>query len=112
MGLIVLAYVLVTIVVAFKLLMTSLAGAALLLLCSALGFVAGSGTRGAFYLGQRKSGVVIGVGLLLAGLAIGFYSKITVGIMGLTVTADTWAGLGALIGFFAAKPKDVLPREA
>ena len=81
------------------------AGAALLI-GSLLGFVGGSGMRGAFYRGQKSSAVIIGGALALAGMALVFYSGVIVGIFGSAVSGDLWVLLAFGLGFFAARPGD------
>ena len=110
MVLFVLAYFGITLGNVFNLFATSIQNAALLFLASILGFAAGSGTRGAIYLGRLKSGVIIGGILLCAAMFVGFESTLTVTLSGLRFAADTWAAIGAVIGFLAAKRKDVLSK--
>jgi vacuolar-type H+-ATPase subunit I/STV1 len=77
-----------------------------LLIGSLIGFAGGSGMRGAFYRGQKSSAVVIGAALALAGMALVFYSDVTVGIFGAAVSGALWVLLGFGIGFFAARAED------
>lgn len=81
-------------------------GAAALLISSLLGFAGGSGMRGAFYLGQRTSGIVIGLALLAAGMALAYYSEVTLQMFGARFSADVWVFIGFVIGFLAARPQD------
>jgi hypothetical protein len=83
-----------------------------LVIGSILCFMAGSGARGALYMGQRRSGLVIGVVLFFIGMALPFYADTLVRLFGFELTGDTWAGIGALVGWFVAKPEDsgVRPR--
>lgn len=81
-------------------------GAVALLIGSTLGFAAGGGMRGSFYLGNRRSGVVVGILLLLGGVGLAYYSEISLSIFGLGANADVWPLVGFVVAFLAARPED------
>jgi hypothetical protein len=81
-------------------------GGLALLAGSIICFVAGSGARGGLHLGQRKSALIIGAVLMLIGMTLPFYLEVTVRLFRIDLAGDTWAALGAVIGWFAARPED------
>jgi hypothetical protein len=76
------------------------------LIGSLVGFAGGSGMRGAFYRGQKRSAVIIGGALAFAGMALVFYSGVIVRVFGSTISGDLWVFVGFGLGFFAARPED------
>jgi hypothetical protein len=78
-----------------------------LIIGSIICFMAGSGARGARYMGQRRSALAIGAVLLLIGAGLVFFTdpNMIVSFFGFEITGDTWAGIGAVVGWFAAKPE-------
>jgi hypothetical protein len=106
-GLLVFVYFVLSVIVSGKVIYdgATWAGVALLI-GSIIGFVAGSGARGGSYLGQRKSALIIGIVLLVIGMALPFYFDVTFSLFGFQFAGDTWVGIGAAVGWFAAKPED------
>lgn len=43
--------------------------------------------------------------MLLLGMELIFYTEVTVSLFRLKIAGDTWAGIGAVVGWFAAKPE-------
>lgn len=83
-----------------------------LMIGSLICFMAGSGARGGLYIGQRRSPLAIGAVLLLIGAGLAFYTEVIVRLFGFEIAGDTWAALGAVVGWFAAKPEHVgVPAE-
>jgi len=100
-------YLILTLLVSGRMLLDGVVWTALALMVGVLvDFAGGSGMRGAFYRGQKSSGFIIGIALAFAGMALVFYSGVTVAIFGSTISADLWVFLGFVLGFFAARPKD------
>ena len=81
-------------------------GGLALLIGALLGFGGGSGMRGASYVGNRKSGAVLGLALLMAGMALVFYSDVELRVLGFEFSGDVWVFLGFAIGWLAARPED------
>jgi hypothetical protein len=77
-----------------------------LIIGSIICFMAGSGARGGLYMGQRRSALAIGAVLALVGMGLVFYAGVIVSLFGFEIAGDTWAGIGAVIGWFAAKRED------
>jgi hypothetical protein len=86
-------------------------GGIALLIGSIIGFAAGSGARGGIYMGQRKSALTIGIVLLIVGMGLVFYTGVNVSMFGIEFGGDVWVMLGAVIGWFAAKPADAGVRD-
>ena len=84
-------------------------GGLALLVGSLLGFAGGGGMRGAFYLAQRRSGLVIGLFLLFAGMTLVYNADVTLNLFGLLLNGDVWPVVGFGLAFFAARPSDVAP---
>lgn len=107
MRLLALIYIIVTLAIAAPMLVHGLLwGSAALIIGSALGFAGGSGLRGALYLGQRKTSIIIGMGLLFGAMALVFYSHVVVTLVGVPLSGDVWVFLGFAVGFLAATPAD------
>lgn len=107
MRLLVFIYIVVTVLVAGQMAFKQMIWAGVALLFGALlGFVGGSGMRGAMYLGQRKSGVIIGIALLAAGMALVFYSDVTLRMYGTEFSGDVWVFIGFVVSFLTATRED------
>ena len=106
MGLLVLLYFVLSIAVSGQMIYhgATWPGVALLI-GSIVGFIAGSGARGGIYKGRRSS-LTIGIILLFAGAGLVFYSDAIITAFGIELAGDTWVGIGAVVGWFAAKPED------
>lgn len=87
-------------------------GGIALLVGSLLGIAGGGGMRGAFYLAQRKSGIVIGLLLLLAGTTVLYSAEVTLDLFGLRMNGDVWPAAGFALAFLAARPSDVAPEPS
>ena len=107
MGLLVLAYMAMTLIVGGFMLFDGMPwGGLAVIIGSLLGFAGGSGMRGSFYAGNRKSGLIIGAGLLIASMGLVFYSDVSLQIFSLELAGDVWVFVGFVVGYFAAKPED------
>lgn len=100
-------YIVATLIISGSLLFqTAIWSGIALLIGSFLGFAGGSGIRTSLRLGNGKSGVILGIALLFAGMFLVFASDVIVRVFGVGLAGDNWVFLGFCLGFLSTSYKD------